>query len=144
MQVHEIMTSNPTCCSTDTTIQEAAKLMDEKSVGAIPVINDAGEPVGIITDRDICCGAVAEGKAADTPVSDVMSDDLLTVSPDEDVKSCCSKMEEKQVLRSVVTDESGKCCGVVAQADVAREAGEAETAELVEEVSQPKKKSGCC
>lgn len=60
MQVHEIMTSNPTCCSTDTTIQEAAKLMDEKSVGAIPVINDAGEPVGIITDRDICCGAVAE------------------------------------------------------------------------------------
>jgi CBS domain-containing protein len=63
--------------------------MDEKSVGAIPVINDAGEPVGIITDRDICCGAVAEGKAADTPVSDVMSDDLLTVSPDEDVKSCC-------------------------------------------------------
>ena len=75
MQVHEIMTSNPTCCSTDTTIQEAAKLMDEKSVGAIPVINDAGEPVGIITDRDICCGAVAEGKAADTPVSDVMSVD---------------------------------------------------------------------
>ena len=133
MQVHEIMTSNPTCCSTDTTIQEAAKLMDEKSVGAIPVINDAGEPVGIIT-----------GKAADTPVSDVMSDDLLTVSPDEDVKSCCSKMEEKQVRRSVVTDESGKCCGIVAQADVAREADGAETAELVQEVSQPEKSSGCC
>ena len=88
MQVHEIMTSNPTCCSTDTTIQEAAKLMDEKSVGAIPVINDAGEPVGIITDRDICCGAVAQGKGVDTRESDVISKDAWTASTGEDVESC--------------------------------------------------------
>tara|TARA_R100001440_G_scaffold56829_1_gene76599 strand:- start:124 stop:558 length:435 start_codon:yes stop_codon:yes gene_type:complete len=144
MQVQDIMTSNPTCCDPNTSIQEAAALMAEKSVGSIPVLNDAGEPVGIVTDRDICCGAVAQRKTVETPVSEVMSNDLLTVSADDDVESCCNKMEEKQVLRSVVTDESGKCCGVVAQADVAREAGEAETAELVEEVSQPKKKSGCC
>ena len=144
MQVHEIMTSNPTCCSTDTTIQEAAKLMDEKSVGAIPVINDAGESVGIITDRDICCGAVAQGKGTDTRVSDVMSKDVLTAAPDEDVESCCNKMEEKQVRRTVVTDDAGKCCGIVAQADVAREADGKETAELVQEVSQPEKSSGCC
>ncbi|MEQ5825755.1 CBS domain-containing protein [Sulfitobacter sp. NFXS29] len=144
MQVQDIMTSNPTCCDPDTSIQEAAALMAEKSVGSIPVLNDAGEPVGIVTDRDICCGAVAQGKTVETPVSEIMSNDLLTVSADDDVESCCNKMEEKQVRRSVVTDESGKCCGVVAQADVAREASGAETAELVEEVSQPKEKSGCC
>ncbi|MEQ8489581.1 MAG: CBS domain-containing protein [Marinovum algicola] len=144
MQVHEIMSSNPTCCGPETSIQDAAKLMDEKSVGSLPVVNDVGEPVGMVTDRDICCGAVAQGKPTDTPVSDVMSADVLTVSPDEDVESCCSKMEEKQVRRSVVQDESGKCCGIVAQADVARQASGPETAELVQEMSQPEKNSGCC
>jgi CBS domain-containing protein len=118
--------------------------MDDKSVGSIPVVNDAGEPVGIVTDRDICCGAVAQGKGTDTCVSDVMSKDVLTAAPDEDVESCCNKMEEKQVRRTVVTDDAGKCCGIVAQADVAREADGKETAELVQEVSRPEKRSGCC
>jgi len=141
MQVQEIMTSNPTCCGPDASVQEAAKLMDDKSVGSIPVVNDAGEPVGIVTDRDICCGAVAQGKGTDTRVSDVMSKDVLTAAPDEDVESCCNKMEEKQVRRTVVTDDAGKCCGIVAQADVAREADGKETAELVQEVSRPEKRS---
>ena len=144
MQVQEIMTSNPTCCGPDASVQEAAKLMDDKSVGSIPVVNDAGEPVGIVTDRDICCGAVAQGKGTDTRVSDVMSKDVLTAAPDEDVESCCNKMEEKQVRRTVVTDDAGKCCGIVAQADVAREADGKETAELVQEVSRAEKRSGCC
>jgi len=63
MQVQEIMTSNPTCCGLDASVQEAAELKDDKSVGSIPVVNDAGELVGIVTDRDICCGAVAQEKA---------------------------------------------------------------------------------
>ncbi|MCZ4263092.1 CBS domain-containing protein, partial [Limimaricola sp. G21655-S1] len=49
------MTSDPVCCGGNTTIQEAAKLMAEHSIGALPVLNDAGEPMGIVTDRDICC-----------------------------------------------------------------------------------------
>ncbi|WP_017927554.1 CBS domain-containing protein [Limimaricola hongkongensis] len=144
MQVQDIMTSNPTCCGRDTTIQEAAKLMAEQSIGALPVLNDAGEPVGVVTDRDICCGAVAEGKSGETAVSDVMSSDVLTTSAEEEVSSCCDKMEERQVRRAVVTDEAGKCCGMVAQADVAREAQGTETADLVQKVSQPEGRSGCC
>ena len=138
------MTSSPTCCGPDASVQEAAKLMKDNSVGAIPVVNDAGEPVGIVTDRDICCGVVAQGKGTDTRVSDVMSKDVLTAAPDEDVESCCNKMEEKQVRRTVVTDDAGKCCGIVAQADVAREADGKETAELVQKVSRAEKRSGCC
>lgn len=144
MQVQEIMTSNPTCCGPDDSVQEAAKLMKDNSVGSIPVVNDAGEPVGIVTDRDICCGVVAQGKGADTRVFDVMSKDVLTAAPDEDVESCCNKMEEKQVRRAVVTDDAGKCCGIVAQADVAREADGKKTAELVQKVSRGEKRSGCC
>lgn len=123
MPVQEVMTSNPTCCGPDAPVQEAAKLTDNKAVGSIPVVNDASEPVGIMTDRDICCGAVAQGKVADTRVSDVMSNDVLTASPNEDVEICCNKMGEKQVRHAVVTDEIGKCCLIVAQAEVVREAG---------------------
>jgi len=144
MQVQDIMTSNPTCCGGNTTIQEAAKLMAEQSIGALPVLNEAGEPIGVVTDRDICCGAVAEGKSGATAVSDVMSTDVLTTTADEEVSSCCNKMEERQVRRAVVTDGEGKCCGMVAQADVAREAQRAETADLVQKISQPEGRSGCC
>ena len=88
MQVQEIMTGSPTCCGPDASVQEAAKLMKDNSVGAIPVVNDAGEAVGIVTDRDICSGAVAQGKGVDTRVSDVISKDAWTASTGEDVESC--------------------------------------------------------
>ncbi|WP_336056865.1 CBS domain-containing protein [Nitratireductor sp. CH_MIT9313-5] len=144
MQVQEIMSRDPACCGRTDTIRDAAKIMAEKSVGSLPVLNESGEPVGIVTDRDICCGAVAEGKGSDTPVSEVMSTDVLTTTPEEDVSACCDKMEERQVRRAVVTDENGKCCGMVAQADVARGASGQETADLVQEISKPERKSGCC
>ncbi|EAP83536.1 CBS domain-containing protein [Sulfitobacter sp. EE-36] len=144
MQVQEIMTSNPTCCGPDASVQEAAKLTDDKSVGSIPVVNDAGAPFAVVTDRDICCGAVAQGKGTDTRASDVMSKDVLTTAPDDDVEECCTKMEEKQVRRAVVTDAAGKCCGIVAQADVAWEASGSETAKLVQKISRDEKTSGCC
>ena len=144
MQVQEIMSRDPACCGSADTIRDAAKIMAEKSVGSLPVLNESGEPVGIVTDRDICCGAVAEGKGSDTPVSEVMSTDVLTTTPEEDVSACCDKMEKRQVRRAIVTDENGKCCGMVAQADVARGAGGQETADLVQEISKPERKSGCC
>ncbi|PHR20357.1 MULTISPECIES: CBS domain-containing protein [unclassified Hoeflea] len=144
MQVQEIMTRDPACCGPNSTIQDAARIMADKSVGSVPVLNDAGEPVGIVTDRDICCGAVAEGRTNETPVSEVMSTDLLTTTSDEDVSSCCDKMEERQVRRAVVTDNTGKCCGMIAQADIARDADGEETAELVQEISKSDRKSGCC
>ncbi|KFB09598.1 CBS domain containing protein [Nitratireductor basaltis] len=144
MQVNDIMTRYPACCGPNETIEAAAKLMAERSVGSIPVLNEAEEPIGVVTDRDICCGAVAEGKGGDTPVSEVMTTDVLTVSQDEDVSSCCKKMEQRQVRRVVVTDEDGKCCGIVAQADIARDASGEETGDLVQEISRPSSKSGCC
>jgi CBS domain-containing protein len=144
MQVQDIMTSKPTCCGPEDSIQDVAKAMTGNSIGAIPVIDDDGRPVGIVTDRDICCRAVAEGKGADTKVSDVMSEDVVTTSPHEDLDSCCNRMEKTQIRRAVVTDSEGKCCGMVAQADIARRADGSETAELVQEISKPSGRSGCC
>lgn len=139
-QVKEIMTPNPACCTPNTSVQEAARLMMENDCGEIPVVEsrENPRPVGVITDRDICCRAVAEGKdVASTTVSECMTAECVTVTPETSVEDCCNAMEENQIRRAVVVDESGSCCGMVAQADIALQAGEEQAGEVVKEVSKP-------
>ncbi|PIW55255.1 MAG: CBS domain-containing protein [Sphingomonadales bacterium CG12_big_fil_rev_8_21_14_0_65_65_10] len=135
MNVSEFMTSNPACCGPSDTMKSAAVLMVDNDCGEIPVVDEDGCLLGVVTDRDIACRGVAEGVAPDASVSEVMSDGIITVKPDESMESCCTKMEENQVRRLPVVDEKGKCCGMVAQADIAQTANEGATGELVREVS---------
>lgn len=147
MQVREIMTENPACCAPDTSIKEAARLMVQNDCGEIPVTDERGAPVGVVTDRDIACRAVAQGKSLDTPVSEIMSTPAVTATPETTVEDCCATLEENRIRRAPVVDESGSCCGIVAQADIARNAPEHETAEVVRDVSQPTpepSRAGCC
>lgn len=136
MDVREVMTEKPACCAPEDSVQEAARLMVENDCGEVPVLDETGQPVGVITDRDIACRCVAEGKDLNTPVSEVMSAPVVTVTPDADLDECCAKMEESQVRRIPVVDESGECRGIVSQADVARVANEEKTAQLVRDVSR--------
>lgn len=148
MQVRDIMTENPTCCGPSTSLQEAAKLMDECDCGELPVLDEQNRPIGVVTDRDICCRAVAKGMdPAQTAVREVMSEPVVTATPDDSVDDCCRRMEDNQIRRIPVVDQSGSCCGIVAQADVAREAGENWAGEVVRDVSKPSgsaSRVGCC
>ena len=137
MQVQEFMTENPACCAPDATLQAAASLMAGNDCGEIPVLDAQRRPVGVLTDRDIACRAVAQGKGPDTPVQEVMSSPIVTVTPDMSLADCCDMMEQNQVRRVPVVDESGACCGMVSQADIAQNAPDYEAAQLVRELSQP-------
>ena len=73
--------------------------------------------------------------------------DIMTGAPEESVEDCCKTMEGHQVRQVPVVDELGSCCGMVAQADVARRASTQDAAEVVKEVSRPTaapSRSGCC
>jgi len=147
MKTSEIMTSDPACCKEDQSLQDAARLMVDNDFGQIPVVDDDGGLVGVITDRDVCCRAVGEGMSAETRVGDVMTRSVVSVTPDTSLEDCLASMEKNQVRRVPVIDDDGKCCGMVSQADVARTGNDAKTAELVQEVSQSRadgKSSGCC
>ena len=147
MHVRDIMTEDPACCAPDASIRDAARLMVENDCGEIPVTDERGAPVGVVTDRDIACRAVAQGKTLDTPVSEIMSSPADTVTPETSLEDCCATLEENQLRRAPVVNESGGCCGIVAQADIARNAPEHETAEVVRDVSQPSREpagAGCC
>lgn len=139
MQVREVMTSNPACCTPDTSLQEVASLMAEHDCGCIPVVEDLQnkKPVGMITDRDIALRGVATGKdVGSMTAADCMTGSVVSVKPDDSVDDCCRVMEEHQVRRVAVVDEHGSCCGMVAQADVALHTT-GQTADMVREVSQP-------
>ena len=137
MKTEEIMTANPACCGPETNLREVARLMVDHDCGEIPVLRD-GRPVGVITDRDIAARAVAAGRnPLEMKASDLMSTPVITVKPSTDVDDCCDTMEEHQIRRVPVVDDSGSCCGMVSQADIAKHASARKTAQVVKEVSRP-------
>jgi CBS domain-containing protein len=144
MRVREIMTENPLICTTETSLQEVAQMMVECDCGAIPVVEpmDSGQPVGIITDRDITVRIVAEGKNPEQMrARDAMSQPVLRIAADEDIDTLSRLMEKNQVRRVVVLDGDRQIVGMVAQADLARALPEARAGEVVEHISQPGNRS---
>ncbi|MBI2822021.1 MAG: CBS domain-containing protein [Acidobacteria bacterium] len=140
MQVKEVMTASPACCTPTTSLRDVARMMVEHDCGCIPVIEGDGRQklVGVVTDRDICCRTVAEGKnPLELTARDCMSKQCVTVTPETDIDECCDLMERSQVRRIPVVDANGICCGIVSQADVALHVSEKKAAEVVREVSQP-------
>ncbi|MEP6994812.1 MAG: CBS domain-containing protein [Acidobacteriota bacterium] len=140
MNANDVMTANPACCTSKTSLREVAGMFVEHDCGAIPVVNDLVKrwPVGIVTDRDIVCRVTALGKnALEMTAGDCMSAPCITVPPDTSLDGCCEIMESNKVRRILVVDESGACCGVISQADVALRGKENKAAEVVKEVSRP-------
>jgi CBS domain-containing protein len=140
MTVRDVMTANPAVCTRATKLREVARLMVECDCGEIPVVdgNDTLRPIGVVTDRDIVCRIVAEGRnPADHAASDCMTSPVVTVTPETDLDACVNLMEERQIRRVPVVDERGRLAGIVAQSDVARKASRTLTSDLVREVSQP-------
>lgn len=140
MQVKEIMTANPACCTPETGLQEVAQMMIDHDCGEVPVVADKQNriPVGVITDRDIVCRAIAKGlNPLELKVADCMSNPCVTVPSDMALEECCKILEANQVRRVPVVDAAGSCCGIVALADIALHAKRSAAVEVLKEVSEP-------
>jgi CBS domain-containing protein len=135
--VRELMSSNPCAIDADKPVAYAAKMMKDEDVGLAPVV-EGDRLVGTLTDRDIVVRVVAEGKDPQSvTVREVASTDVATVDPQQDLDEALQLMASRQVRRLPVVEEDGRLVGVLAQADIAREAKEKQTGELVEDISQP-------
>jgi CBS domain-containing protein len=135
-KVHEVMTGSPRCVTPETTVSEAAQLMDAENVGSLPIL-DGEELSGVVTDRDIVVRAVAKGKdPRGMPVREVASRDLATVHADDDLSDALKLMAREQVRRLPVVDKDNRLIGVVSQADLALEMKEKSVGEMVEEISK--------
>ncbi len=144
MKAQEIMTRNPKTVTPESTLTDAARLMKDGDVGIIPVVESSGSRklVGVVTDRDIAVRHVAEGHdSADCPVREAMSANVVTARTDDDIDRVMETMGREQLRRIPVVDERGELVGIVAQADIAREAhDEKKVEDTVEKISRPSDK----
>ena len=135
-KVSDVMSGRPRAVTPQTPLTEVAELMEAEDVGSIPVVEE-DRVVGIVTDRDIVVRAIAKGKdPKGMPVSAVSSRELVTVHPNDDLSDALELMARHQVRRLAVTGEGERLVGVVSQADVAREAKEKDTGEVVQSISR--------
>lgn len=123
MNIESIMTKQPVCCSPAATAQDVAQMMREHDVGAIPVVSDlvSKQLIGIITDRDLCVSAMADGKdPRTTPIADYFTKAVITCTPEDTLQACEQKMKQHRIRRIPVVDKQNSCVGIVVQADIAR------------------------
>ena len=138
MKAKDIMTQNPRVVTPDTSVQEAARLMQHEDTGVLPVVESeqSRRLVGMITDRDIALRVVAEGKSS-ASVRDAMSSGASSAKPDDDAKDVMQLMAREQVRRIPIVDDSGAVVGIVAQADIVREGDDKRAEQTIEAISQP-------
>jgi len=133
MKVKEVMHKGATWVEPTTLLPEVAKCMRESDVGAVRA---DGQLVGIITDRDITCRAVAENSnVGGMMVKDIMTKDVSCCSPDDDVTIAIKAMEERQIRRMPVTDSHKTIIGMLSLGDISHRVSNQLSAEVLRSVS---------
>lgn len=134
MKVKDLMTSAVKSCSPTTDLAAAAKIMWEGDCGAVPVTDDRGKVVGIITDRDICIAAATRSRMeGEIPVQDVISKNLYTCAPGDDVRAALDTMRSRKVRRLPVVGHDGQLAGILSLHDIALQARSSRNQELMPE-----------
>ena len=132
----DLMTPDPTCVREDQTLVDAARLMRDLDVGALPICGSDDRLKGMLTDRDIVVKCIADGgDPSSVRAGSLAEGKPVTIGADDDIREALEVMQEYQVRRLPVID-GHDLVGIIAQADVARELSATETAETVAEISE--------
>ena len=135
MKVKDVMHQGSTCVEPGTLVREIAKRMRDSDIGVIPVKAD-GQLVGIVTDRDITCRALANsGDVAKITAKDVMTKDVVSCSQDDDVEIAIKVMESKQIRRLPVTDSHKTIIGMLSLGDISHKVSKNLSGEVLRAVS---------
>jgi CBS domain-containing protein len=133
MRVEELM-SAAKCCREGDSVRDCAKLMKEESIGFVPICDDAGKPIGTVTDRDLTIRVLADGRSFDEKVSAFTSRDVIACRLGDDIKDAERLMREHRMSRVVVCDDDGKVKGVISLADIADVETDEELGETLQQV----------
>ncbi len=135
MKVSELMTPHVESVTPTTNLRGAARKMKETGTGALPVVEE-GKVLGIITDRDLACFAIAMGHDLNSaPVSKIMTTQVITCTPDQDIDSAAKLMEGSHIRRLLVIDDAASPVGFFSIDDLVR--GSHELAGAVLEAATP-------
>lgn len=133
----DLMTPDPTCVKEGQTLAEAARMLRDLDIGSMPICGDDNRLKGMLTDRDIVVKCIASGGDPKTVTAGELAEGKpVTIGADDDIRDALRMMQEHQVRRLPVID-GHDLVGIIAQADVARELSPDQTAETVEQISEP-------
>jgi CBS domain-containing protein len=124
VRAHDLMTRRVASVHPATSVERAARLMEECDCGALPVVGDNGVLIGMVTDRDIVIRVVARGREVrNAIVADCMTERVFACYANESLAECMRQMANHQVRRLPIVDDRGRLVGILAQGDLARHAG---------------------
>ena len=126
MKIRDVMTNPVIRIDPAESVAVAARTLARYNIGALPVCGGNGQLCGVVTDRDLVTRCLAAGRSpSSTAVRDVMTGNVIAVSPDADAGAAAQLMGRQQIRRLPVV-ENGRLCGMVSLGDLAtsREGGE--------------------
>ena len=120
MRVKDCMCTKVVSATSDTKLNEIAKLMEENHVGCIPICNSENNVIGFVTDRDIITRCVATNKScSETKASDIMTTNVIKVTPDVEIYYATETMSKNQIKRLPVI-ENNQLVGILTIGDLAQ------------------------
>jgi predicted transcriptional regulator len=129
----DVMTPNPRTCSAFSTMLEASMLFHDVGCGAVPVV-DAGQPIGILTDRDVALAVANNPDLGSLPVANFMSKEVFSVAPDASLQEVGAMLGRNSVYRLLVIDSAGQLLGIIALSDLAPHVSEQSLGHFVNQV----------
>lgn len=120
MLVRDIMTKDPVACHVDQTLNDAARVMWDRDCGAVPIVEDHGRLVAMLTDRDIAMAAYTQGRALSSlGIASAMSKNLVVCRDRDTVAAAEVLMRTQKIRRLPVIDDQGALCGILSLGDIA-------------------------
>ncbi len=121
MNVGSLLKGGALVLQRNATLQETVRIMAERNVGLLPIVDDEGRPLAVISERDVI-RALAAGASLDDPaLAAARKEPLITVTPDVDVHEALVKMRRGGVRHLLVVDKEGRLVGVVSIRDFMRD-----------------------
>jgi CBS domain-containing protein len=136
MLCREVMRKQVFVCHEDESVAECARIMRDRNVGFLPVVDVHGLVSGVVTDRDLALRVLAHGGSPAMPVGAVMTRDVRVCGAHETLRAAERRMAEVKRSRLVVVDEGGRCIGVVSLSDIAQADSRAQAGHLLYELTQ--------
>ena len=120
MLCQDLMKSDVTCISPESTLEEAAMLMRDEDIGFLPICDETGRAIGTLTDRDITIRAFASGEAGSQSVAPFMTRGAVGCRPNDDLAYALELMSQEKVSRILCVNEEGVLEGVISLSDIAQ------------------------
>ena len=136
MQCAELMRTDVQTVSEGHSLRQAAERMAVANVGFLPVCDESGKVLGTVTDRDIVIRAVAAGSSPENArVGDVMTREVVSCRPEDDLDLAEQAMAQHQVSRILITDDGGILSGVISLSDLAENEPSQRAGEVLRDIA---------